>query len=500
MTDWIVDSIVGFLRSPMWVTPVLTFIEEQSIIFDPSIPESEEYKSKHAAYRNLVGLLMNSYLEDMGLPQEQFIKACGSSNPNSSITYHQGLFEQIWAADDYEIFKRMMTQKNIELELQVLQQIQARSGVLPESMVPGPNTNLLVSYMERTEEEILEEVLRQSKEEFEASKNMSDEMQKRDEQDLQKAFTISAEEKVKLVESARIEKNLLDKAVKLSLTEQATVVAVSGAAPASNAKASSVMPTAAEVSSDSKGKGARAASAVAEAALVGKGKDASATSAVADATPVSKGKAASAATSAVAETAAVSTTSRSKSTDVSGPAVKPLDDKSALPPLKVDAKSPDRETKKANIAKNEPLKPITKKKGPVEPTMVPLAPTEATDVAAASWVKSAQAEASSSVLLTSSLRTSNIGGLSSEEVKQRAEYLRQQRDKLLAMKKQARTQNLTTFEQAQPERRPESSRAARSLMGGRGAQQQNVDEKTLAMRLALAQKLKSEVIAKGHFE
>ena len=36
------------------------------------------------------------------------------------------LLPQVWAADDYEIFKRMMIQKNIELQLQALELIQQK--------------------------------------------------------------------------------------------------------------------------------------------------------------------------------------------------------------------------------------------------------------------------------------------------------------------------------------------------------------------------------------
>ena len=35
---------------------------------------------------------------------------------------------KVWAADDFEIFKRMMTQKNIDLQMQALQLIQQRFG------------------------------------------------------------------------------------------------------------------------------------------------------------------------------------------------------------------------------------------------------------------------------------------------------------------------------------------------------------------------------------
>jgi hypothetical protein len=32
--DWIFDSILGFFKSPEWSTPILDFIDENSVIFD----------------------------------------------------------------------------------------------------------------------------------------------------------------------------------------------------------------------------------------------------------------------------------------------------------------------------------------------------------------------------------------------------------------------------------------------------------------------------------
>ena len=40
--------------------------------------------------------------------------------------YSQPLPFKVWAADDYEIFKRMMITKNIELQLQALELLQHR--------------------------------------------------------------------------------------------------------------------------------------------------------------------------------------------------------------------------------------------------------------------------------------------------------------------------------------------------------------------------------------
>ena len=38
---------------------------------------------------------------------------------------------QVWAADDYEIFKRMMIQKNIDLQMEALELLQQRFRLNP---------------------------------------------------------------------------------------------------------------------------------------------------------------------------------------------------------------------------------------------------------------------------------------------------------------------------------------------------------------------------------
>jgi len=86
-----------------------------------------------------------------------------------------------------------------------------------------------------------------------------------------------------------------------------------------------------------------------------------------------------------------------------------------------------------------------------------------------------------------------------DEMKQRQEFLRQQRDKLLEMKKQARAKQLQDVTHAQPQR-PQSAKAARSVMvkGTDAAPpadgKTEEDAKKLAMRRAIADKLRREVL------
>lgn len=75
----------------------------------------------------------------------------------------QALFEQVHAAEDFSVFKRMMLRKNVELELQALEMIQKRNGVIPDILKPGEETKInytVSAHAERDEEMLLQEVLR----------------------------------------------------------------------------------------------------------------------------------------------------------------------------------------------------------------------------------------------------------------------------------------------------------------------------------------------------
>ena len=85
-----------------------------------------------------------------------------------------------------------------------------------------------------------------------------------------------------------------------------------------------------------------------------------------------------------------------------------------------------------------------------------------------------------------------------EELKKRTEYLKEQRDKLLAMKKSEREKQLVEAEQQNLRSRPKSAKAARSAMKNRGNAATNIDPETLKARQALADKLKQEVIGQYH--
>lgn len=139
---WVFDSLIGFLQGPIWSAPLMTFIEENSLIFEPDTEDCKEYREVYQEYKNLVDLLLGCYMEDMEITPEQFEQAC-AVNRNTRIPIQfqqavlQSLFEQIWAANEFEIFKRMMIQKNLELQLQALNMIEQKYGLTPASLTCG---------------------------------------------------------------------------------------------------------------------------------------------------------------------------------------------------------------------------------------------------------------------------------------------------------------------------------------------------------------------------
>uniref|UniRef100_A0A182Y4J3 Cilia- and flagella-associated protein 36 n=1 Tax=Anopheles stephensi TaxID=30069 RepID=A0A182Y4J3_ANOST len=173
--SWVFDSLVCFLHGPVWNAPLQTFIEDKSIIFDPNLQPDEnnpEFRKVHDEYKNLVDYMLGSFMEEMQITPEQFEFAClegrhvanlggggggaparagsaGTSSDDrteqsgaaSTFSFHQGLFQQIWAANDIRIFIRMMVQRNVELQLQALDLIERRSQSMSkreEEAAAGP--------------------------------------------------------------------------------------------------------------------------------------------------------------------------------------------------------------------------------------------------------------------------------------------------------------------------------------------------------------------------
>ena len=71
----------------------------------------------------------------------------------------QNLFEQVLAADDPDIFFRLMVQKNIELQQQALMLIVQLQGNLPSSLLTAEAANAKKTKPDTSEDDVLKAVL-----------------------------------------------------------------------------------------------------------------------------------------------------------------------------------------------------------------------------------------------------------------------------------------------------------------------------------------------------
>ncbi|XP_013404127.1 cilia- and flagella-associated protein 36 [Lingula anatina] len=133
----------------------------------------------------------------------------------------------------------------------------------------------------------------------------------------------------------------------------------------------------------------------------------------------------------------------------------------------------------------------------------PAAPVSNAD-AAASWLASAKQEAGQPQGGLQS-HMAAMSKLSPDELKKRQEFLKAQRDQLIAMKKKEREKQLLTAEKAAPAR-PKSARAARSSLTPASvppAEDKEMSaeaQKQLEMRKAIAARLRQEVVAMRDLE
>ncbi|XP_028845260.1 cilia- and flagella-associated protein 36 isoform X2 [Denticeps clupeoides] len=376
-TEWVVESIAGYLGSPEWTIPVADFMENKCTVFDDEDENKLTYTEIHQQYKELVEKLLENYMQEVGINEQQFLHAC--SSPFAKSKTLQAVFQPVLATDDFQMFRSLMVQKNMELQLQALRMIKERNGALPDCLVDGVD---VMSELEQQEMRILQEVLKRSKEEY----------------DLEMARHVQFEEEVGTTSSSCSIDSMPNG---MSLKEAVQV----------------------QVSSASK----------------------------------------------------VSTVATQKGEKRS--AVPPTRDKEQQSPAKL---SPALAANLPSEMGSECGKTLPAVRVPPKASAAPTMPREnSSGQAAQSWLEEAHKEAGISKPFA------ELSAAQQEQLQQRALYLRQQRDKLHALKKEQRPK------QATPEDVPAAPTPAP------GSQEISVEEKKkLQKRKHLAEKLKEEVIKK----
>ncbi|NXC38013.1 CFA36 protein, partial [Penelope pileata] len=131
-------------------------------VFDDEEESKLSYTEIYQEYQALVEKLLEGYLTEVGITEEKFQAAF--SSPLAKTHTSQAILQTVLAAEDFRLFKKMMVQKNIEMQLQAISVMKERNGVLPDCLTEGSD---VFSEIEQEEMKILREVLRKSKEEYE---------------------------------------------------------------------------------------------------------------------------------------------------------------------------------------------------------------------------------------------------------------------------------------------------------------------------------------------
>ncbi|NXM26263.1 CFA36 protein, partial [Oxyruncus cristatus] len=130
-------------------------------VFDNEEESKLSYTEIYQEYQALVEKLLEDYLKEVGINEEKFQEAF--SSPLAKTHTSQAILQTVLAAEDFRLFKKMMVQKNIEMQLQAIRIIEERNGALPDCLTEGSD---VFSEIEQEEMKILKEVLRKSKEEY----------------------------------------------------------------------------------------------------------------------------------------------------------------------------------------------------------------------------------------------------------------------------------------------------------------------------------------------
>ncbi|XP_076818740.1 uncharacterized protein LOC143464695 isoform X1 [Clavelina lepadiformis] len=231
--SWILEGIVGYLQSPTWTVPVMNFIDDNCGCFDNEEENKFEYTNIHINYKNLVEGLLKQYAYELNISEKLFADACEKQKGN--VKRIQGMYEYIWAAHDFLLFKRLMAKHNLELEMQAISFIQAQQELEDENPPFNPQYKRFDSYPEKKavdieskknenpstssfgKSDILSEILSESQEEHAELLRRENELQEKEARDLRKAIEFSRFEMDRLNAQAEEEKRMLEEAIRLSL-------------------------------------------------------------------------------------------------------------------------------------------------------------------------------------------------------------------------------------------------------------------------------------------
>lgn len=75
-------------------------------------------------------------MTELGINEKAFAMACEMADGILAGRLKAVLFEELWAAENYEVFTRWMAKRNVELQLEALNTLATRHGMVYDVFVP----------------------------------------------------------------------------------------------------------------------------------------------------------------------------------------------------------------------------------------------------------------------------------------------------------------------------------------------------------------------------
>ncbi|CUG89081.1 ARF-like 2 binding protein BART, putative [Bodo saltans] len=130
MSEWIVEAVIQFVKSPLWTVPINNFIDEQCIVFaeEDNGELKFEYTAIFQTFQQLVDGLLTAFINELGVPAEEVLSVCKARMETESGLskgkYVTEFIEYVTCLDDFRSFKKVMEQRNISLELEAAKAFQ----------------------------------------------------------------------------------------------------------------------------------------------------------------------------------------------------------------------------------------------------------------------------------------------------------------------------------------------------------------------------------------
>lgn len=129
-SEWIVEAVIQFVKSPLWTVPINNFIDDQCIVFAEE--EGGEMKFEFTAifqtFQQLVDSLLTTFITELGVPPEEVLSVCKARMETekglNKGKYVTEFIEYVTCLDDFMSFKRVMEQRNVSLELEAAKALQ----------------------------------------------------------------------------------------------------------------------------------------------------------------------------------------------------------------------------------------------------------------------------------------------------------------------------------------------------------------------------------------